>query len=354
MSEPDRPEDDDRGEAGSAPLDPTSHLRVFRGGRSRGRRTRLLRGMPAETMARLAALERRVEEALGTGAVGRDFSGGRELLSAVLDQAFGVVAGARRVRPAMLLDAMPVGADRLLGLLYHYWWRVQAVGLERVPEHGGVILAVNRSGALLPYEPLMLRHALIVDHPAHRAARPLLDDWIMHLPLIGQVLAAEGAVRANAKNARRLLARDEPVIVYPEGEQAVAKSFRERYRLARFERAGFARLAIETRAPIVPVAVIGAEEIHPVIARLDRAGRFVGLPTLPLTPTFPWLGLAGLVPLPTKWTLLVGEPLDVAKRYTPDDASDAKAVARLSDQVRERLQALVLEGLRRRRSIFRA
>jgi 1-acyl-sn-glycerol-3-phosphate acyltransferase len=348
MSEPDRPEDDERSEA-----DPLSRLRVFRGGR-RGRRARLLRGMPGETIARLAALERRVEEALGKGAVGRDFSGGRELMLAVLDQVFGVVAGARRVRPSTLLDAMPVGADSLVGLLYHYWWRVQTVGLERVPERGGVILAVNRSGALLPYESLMLRHALIVDHPAHRAARPLLDDWIMHLPLVGQALGGEGAVRANAKNARRLLARDEPVIVYPEGEQAVAKSFRERYRLARFDRGGFARLAIETRTPIVPVAVIGAEEIHPVIARLDRAGRFVGLPTLPLTPTFPWLGLAGLVPLPTKWTLLVGEPLEVAKRHTRDDATDAKAVARLSDHVRERLQALVLEGLRRRRSIFRA
>ncbi len=354
MSEPDRPEDDDRGAAGSTPLDPASRLRVYRGGRARARRARLLRGMPGETMARLAALERRVEEALGQGALGRDFSGGRELLLAVLDQAFDLVAGARRARPSTLLAAVPVGADRLLGLLYDYWWRVQVVRLERVPASGGVILAVNRSGTLLPYEPLMLRHALIVEHPAHRDARPLLDDWVMHLPLVGRALAAEGAVRASAKNARRLLARDEVVILYPEGEQAVAKPFRERYRLARFERGGFARLAIETRTPIVPVAVIGAEEVHPVIARFDRAGRFVGLPTLPLTPTFPWLGLAGLVPLPTKWTLLVGEPLDVPKRHTPDDATDPKAVARLSDQVRERLQALVLEGLRRRRSIFRA
>jgi 1-acyl-sn-glycerol-3-phosphate acyltransferase len=353
MSEPDQPDDDEQGKGGSTPLDPLARLRVYRGGR-RSRRPRLLRGMSGETMARLAALERRVEEALGKGAAGRDFLGGRELMLAILDQAFEVVAGARRVRPSMLLDAVPIGADSLVGLLYHYWWRVQTVGLERVPERGGVILAVNRSGALLPYESIMLRHALIVDHPAHRVGRPLLDDWMMHLPLIGRALAGEGAVRANAKNARRLLARDEPVIVYPEGEQAVAKSFRERYRLARFERGGFARLAIETRTPIVPVAVIGAEEIHPVIARLDRAGQFIGLPTLPLTPTFPLLGLAGLVPLPTKWTLLVGEPLDVAKRHTRDDAGDAKAVARLSDQVRERLQALVLEGLRRRRSIFRA
>jgi 1-acyl-sn-glycerol-3-phosphate acyltransferase len=353
MSEPDRPERGDPREPEGAHLDPISRMRLYRGGRARARRARLLRSMPAETVARLAALERRVEEALGQSGARRDL-GGRDLLLAVLDQGFAMVADARRIRPSAALAALPFGADRVLGLLYDYWWRVQTVGLERVPASGSVILAVNRSGTLAPYEPLMLRHALIVEHPAHRDARPLLDDWIMRLPLVGRALATEGAVRANVKNARRLLARDEALIVYPEGEQALAKSFRQRYRLARFERGGFARLAIETRTPIVPVAVIGAEEVHPVIARLDRAGRFVGLPTLPLTPTFPWLGLAGLLPLPTKWTMIFGEPLDVAKRHTSRDAGDTKAVARLSDQVRERLQALVLEGLRRRRSIFRA
>jgi 1-acyl-sn-glycerol-3-phosphate acyltransferase len=303
-------------------------------------------------VARLAALERRVEEALAQSAFARDF-GARELVPVVLDRVFSVVANARRFRPADVMG-VPIAADRLVGLLYDYWWRVHAVGLERVPPAGGVILAVNRSGTLLPYEPLMVRHALIVEHPAHRDARPLLDDWVMRLPVLGPTLASEGAVRANAKNARRLLEHSQAVIVYPEGEQAVAKAFRDRYRLARFERGGFARLAIETGTPIVPVAVIGAEEVHPVLARVDRVGQLVGLPTLPLTPTFPLLGLAGLVPLPTKWTLMFGEPLDTAKRHAVGDASDAKAVARLSDQVRERLQALVLEGLRRRRSIFRA
>ena len=102
----------------------------------------------------------------------------------------------------------------------------------------------------------------------------------------------------------------------------------------------------------IGLQVIGAEEVHPVIARLDLPGQLLGLPTLPVTPTFPWLGLWGLVPLPTKWTLLFGEPLDVAARHGASDASDATRVARLRDQVRERLQALVLEGLRRRRSLF--
>ena len=120
----------------------------------------------------------------------------------------------------------------------------------------------------------------------------------------------------------------------------------------RFGRGAFARVAIATGTPIVPVAVIGAEEVHPVLARLDLPGRLLGLPTLPVTPTFPWLGLWGLVPLPTKWTLLFGEPLDVAARHGASDASEPARVARLRDQVRERLQALVLERLRRRRSLF--
>jgi len=140
------------------------------------------------------------------------------------------------------------------------------------------------------------------------------------------------------------------VIACPESNHP--KPFRDRYRLGRFGRGAFARVAIATGTPIVPVAVIGAEEVHPVLARLDLPGRLLGLPTLPVTPTFPWLGLWGLVPLPTKWTLLFGEPLEVAARHGVSDASDPARVARLRDQVRERLQALVLEGRRRRRSLF--
>src|SRR5262249_3863476 len=121
---------------------------------------------------------------------------------------------------------------------------------------------------------------------------------------------------------------------------------------ARFGRGTFARLAIEMRATIVPVAVIGSEEIHPVLGRLDAPGRLLGLPTLPITPTFPWFGLARLVPLPTKWTLPVGGPLDVGARHPPGDGGSASAVGGLRDRVRERLQALILEGLRRRRTVF--
>jgi 1-acyl-sn-glycerol-3-phosphate acyltransferase len=244
-------------------------------------------------------------------------------------------------------------AAAVLQAAYRYWWRVAAVGLERVPDTGRVLLVANRGGALLPYESLMLTIALATEHPARRPLRALIDPWIAHHPLLAQVLAGMGALPATGANLRRLLEHDEAVLLFPEGDRAVAKPFRTRYRLARFGRGAFARVAIETGTPIVPVAVIGTEEVHPVLARLDRPGRLLGLPTLPVTPTFPWLGLAGLLPLPTKWTLHVGEPLDVAARHAPAAGTDAEAVRQVREQVRERLQALMLEGLRRRRSIFR-
>src|SRR5437867_3916331 len=150
-------------------------------------------------------------------------------------------------------------------------------------------------------------------------ARPLLDDWMADAALLGSALARVGAVRAAPATVRRLLGRGEAVIVCPESNHP--KPFRDRYRLGRFGRGAFARVAIATGTPVVPVAVIGAEEVHPVLARLDLPGRLLGLPTLPVTPTFPWLGLWGLVPLPTQWTLLFGEPPDVAARHASRDSA---------------------------------
>ena len=318
-----------------------ARLRVFRGGRARAGR-----GQPAsprEVARRLSALERRVEQALGGGGEVAT----RDRVRAALDRALAAVADLRRSAPrdlAALADVLGTDAtESLLGALYRYWWRVETVGRERVPASGRVVLVANRGGALVPYEALMVREAV-------RRARPVLDDWMADLPLLGAVLARAGAVRAAPATVRRLLARGEAVIVCPETDHP--KAFRNRYRLGRFGRGAFARVAIATGTPIVPVAVIGAEEVHPVLARLDLPGRLLGLPTLPLTPTFPWLGLWGLVPLPTKWTLLFGEPLDVAARHGASDASEPARVARLRDQVRERLQALVLEGMRRRRALF--
>ena len=331
MSEADRP-----GDEGSR-----ARLRVFRGGRAHAGRAQP--ASPREVARRLSALERRVERALGGGG---QFAA-RDRLRAALDQTLAAVAGLRRSAPrdlAALADALGTDAtEAVLATLYRWWWRVETVGLERVPASGRVVLVANRGGALVPWEALMIREAV-------PRACPLLDDWMAELPVLRTALARVGAVRAAPATVRRLLGRGEAVIACPESNHP--KPFRARYRLGGFGRGAFARVAIATGAPIVPVAVIGAEEVHPVLARLDLPGRLLGLPTLPVTPTFPWLGLWGLVPLPTKWTLFFGEPLDVGARYGASDASDPARVTRLRDQVRERLQALVLEGLRRRRALF--
>jgi 1-acyl-sn-glycerol-3-phosphate acyltransferase len=245
-------------------------------------------------------------------------------------------------------------AEAVLRGAYRYWWRVEAVGLDRVPASGRVVLVANRSAAPLPYEGLMIALALAEPPAARVGARVVIEDWLARVPLLGGVLQQAGAVRSTAGIARRLLEREEAVILLPEGDDALAKPWRLRYRVGSFGRAGFARAAIQTGAPIVPVGVIGAEETHPVIATVDTPARLLGLPPLPITPTFPWLGLAGLVPLPTKWTIFFGDPIDVAAQHPPDDAGKPAAVRQLRDQARERVQALVLEGLRRRRSLFLA
>jgi 1-acyl-sn-glycerol-3-phosphate acyltransferase len=344
VSEVDRPGGDDS--AGGA----SPRLRLFRGG-ARGGAPRP--PSPAVVARRLALLERRVEDALAGGAMGR------EVLLPVLDEAMRLVAGLRRVGLGDLREAFDLSsprathaADALLRGLYRRWWRVEVTGIERVPAAGQVVLVVNRGGSLVPWETLMIARALREAHPAPRLARPLVDPWLAGAALARPLVAASGALPWSAGVLRRVLARDEAAVLLPEGDAALAKPFGRRYRLARFSRPAFARAAIATGALIVPVAVIGAEEVHPVLARSTYLGRLLGLPTLPVTPTFPWLGLAGLLPLPTKWRLHFGEPLDVAARFAPTAAADTRAVGGLVEQVRERLQGLVVEGLRQRRSIF--
>ena len=160
----------------------------------------------------------------------------------------------------------------LIRLLYEQWWRVEASGLDHVPLSGRLLLVGNHSGGLFPYDGLMIAEALRAHHPGGgRDARPLVEDFVYHMPFLGPVLARAGIVRASSQNARRLLAREQAVIAFPEGAKGLGKYYRDRYRLQRFARGGFVSLALQTGAPLVPVAVVGAEEIHPVLARWDRA-----------------------------------------------------------------------------------
>jgi 1-acyl-sn-glycerol-3-phosphate acyltransferase len=247
----------------------------------------------------------------------------------------------------------PVFADTLRPLfefLYSIWWRVEAAGMEHVPDQGPAIVVANHSG-VLPYDGAMVKLAIRHHHPARRECRMLMLDMFALLPVLAPALTKHGEIRASSENALRALRKGELVGVFPEGVKGVGKHFSDRYKLARFGRGGFVRVALRTGAPLVPCAVVGAEEIHPVLARADWVGRPFGLPYFPLTPTFPWLGLLGVVPLPSKWSIEFADAVSTAE-YGPEAAEDALLVNKLAQDVRDTVQQMIDGRLARRRSVW--
>ena len=231
----------------------------------------------------------------------------------------------------------------LLEFLYDRWWRVQARGVENVPAHGRGLLVANHAG-ILPWDGTMMGVALRRHHPLPRYPRFLVLNWAWDLPWISVVLRKVGGVVASPYNALRLLEQDQLVAVFPEGVQGAGKPFRDRYRLQRFGRGGFVEIALRTRAPIIPVAVVGSEEIYPKIGELPPLARLIGAPYFPVTPTFPWLGPLGTIPLPSKWRLEFCKPIETAP-LGPAAADDRATVFELSEQVRETIQQKVYENL---------
>lgn len=298
---------------------------------------------PGDVARRLAALERQVEAALGTERVGR----GTMIVEGAVDELLAAYASGRAwlSQQAAGLASSSILGELSLTALRRWWWRVDVVGRERIPA-GPVVVVANRGSTLLPYDALMTAVALGASAHEPRDVRPFVDEWLIGLPVVGAALEALGAASASPAQVRRALDAGESAVVFPEGRDAVAKPYAQAYRVGRFTRMGVLRVAIETGLPIVPVGLIGVDEVQPVLARvaLPRVLTALGIPALPVTPT--------LVPLPTKWRLFVGDPLDTAARLRPDDARDPAAVRALATQVRERLQGLVSDGLRRRRSIF--
>jgi len=249
------------------------------------------------------------------------------------------------------MDAVTLARSKsLLDFLFDRYWRIAMSGLENLPEDGLCLLVANRSG-LLPYDGLMFSHAIERFRPQYQRPRFLVADWLITLPFIQPFLARLGGVRACRENTDRLLRTGHPVIAFPEGAKGATKVFRERYQVKRFGRGGVVRAAIDNRVPLVPVGIVGAEEAHPVLFKAHLPGRAVGLPFLPVTPTFPMLGPLGLLPLPTKWLIIVGEPL--ALEYPePDAPEDELQVSRLTEQLRMRVQELVTQGLEMRPSTW--
>jgi len=239
---------------------------------------------------------------------------------------------------------------RVLDFLRRRWWRIEVVGLEHVPADRPVLFVANHSG-LLPWDGLALAETVAEAHGELRRPRFLIADWLITLPFVQPALARLGGVRACRENAERLLATGRSVVAFPEGVKGAAKTFRDRYRLQRFGRGGAVRLALAAEVPVVPVAIVGAEEAHPILFKLETPARALGLPFLPVTPTFPWLGPLGALPLPSKWVISFGEPLASSPRAA-EQASDDLLVARLTEELRAEIQRLVKEALRIRQGVF--
>ncbi len=236
-------------------------------------------------------------------------------------------------------------------LLYEHWWRVEVEGVENVPATGRVALVANHSGAI-PFDGIMLATALRREHPSQRTLRWLAEDFIFHFPFAGAYLNRLGAVRACQENAERLLLKDACLALFPEGVKGIAKPFRERYQLQRFGRGGHIKLAIRTGTPIVPVTIIGAEEAHPMMLPSGRIAKMLGLPFVPVTPTFPLLGPLGLAGLPARWKISFGEPIPM-DGYRPEQSEDIVLVNRLNEKLRETIQGSLDRLLRARQSVFK-
>jgi 1-acyl-sn-glycerol-3-phosphate acyltransferase len=238
----------------------------------------------------------------------------------------------------------------LLRPLFQRWFRVETHGIENVPADGGALVVANHSGTI-PVDALMTTVALHDDHPAQRRFRLLGADLVFDLPVVGEFARKFGATLACTEDAERLLTGGELVGVFPEGFKGIGKPFRDRYSLQRFGRGGFVTAALRTGKPIIPCAIVGAEEIYPMVGNAKTVARLLGLPYFPITPTFPALGPLGLVPLPSKWLIAFGTPIETAS-YGPSAAEDPMLVFNLTDQVRETIQQSIYQLLLQRTSVF--
>jgi 1-acyl-sn-glycerol-3-phosphate acyltransferase len=229
------------------------------------------------------------------------------------------------------------------------WFRVEMRGADNIPAHGGALVVSNHSGTI-PMDGLM---TMVSVHDATgRHLRPLGADLVFRLPLVSSMARRSGATLACNEDAERMLAGGELVGVWPEGFKGIGKPYGERYKLQRFGRGGFVSAALRTGVPIIPLSVVGAEEIYPLVGNVPALARLLGVPYIPITPFFPLLGPLGLVPLPSKWLLEFGEPIRTDE-YDDGAADDPMLVFNVTDQVRETIQQTLYTLLMDRESVFR-
>jgi 1-acyl-sn-glycerol-3-phosphate acyltransferase len=234
--------------------------------------------------------------------------------------------------------------------LYRRWFRVEVRGIENIPADGGALVVSNHSGTIA-YDSLMIQLAIHDEHPQHRVMRALGADFVFQMPFVGTIARRSGSTLATNSDAERLLSSGELVGVFPEGFKGIGKPFSERYKLQRFGRGGFVSAALRTGVPIIPCSVVGAEEIAPIIGNMGTVARLLGVPYMPVTPTWPLLGPLGAIPLPSKWIIEFGAPIHT-DGHEPSAADDPMLVFDLTDQVRETIQQTLYTLLMQRRSVF--
>jgi 1-acyl-sn-glycerol-3-phosphate acyltransferase len=238
----------------------------------------------------------------------------------------------------------------LLRVFFNSWFRVEVSGIENLPRNGAALVVANHAG-VLPFDGLMTAVAVHDKHPTHRDLRLLAADMVFDMPMLGQAARKAGHTMACTADAHRLLAAGELTAVFPEGYKGLGKHFKDRYKLQRFGRGGFVGAALRTKAPIVPCSIVGSEEIYPMIADVKLLARLFGLPYFPVTPLFPLAGPVGMVPLPSKWHIQFGEPIETAD-YEESAAEDPMVTFELTDQVRETIQQTLYQLLANRRNMF--
>ncbi|MGH3720250.1 MAG: lysophospholipid acyltransferase family protein [Pseudonocardiaceae bacterium] len=238
----------------------------------------------------------------------------------------------------------------LLRPLYHSWFRVETIGIQHVPAQGAALVVANHSGTV-PLDAVMTAMAVREAHPAERHLRMLGADLVFRTPLLGSLARKAGQTLACVPDAERLLTSGELVGVWPEGFKGIGKLYRDRYKLQRFGRGGFVAAALRTQSAIIPCAIVGAEEIYPMIGDITPLARLFSAPYFPVTPLFPLLGPLGMIPLPSKWYIEFGEPV-ATDAYEPGCAEDPMLVFDLTDQIRETIQQTLHQLLIRRRHPF--
>lgn len=233
----------------------------------------------------------------------------------------------------------------MLRPLYRKWFRVEVSGVDNLPAVGPALVVANHSGTI-PVDSLMLSLAVHDEHPAHRHLRLLGADLVFRMPILSELARKAGGTLACNPDAERLMTGGELVGVFPEGFKGIGKPYWRRYHLQRFGRGGFVSAALHTGTPIVPVSIVGAEEIYPILGNIKPLARLLGTPYFPVTPLFPWLGPLGLIPLPSKWLIEFGAPIPTA--HLTDQADDPVVVFNLADEVRSTIQEILRRLLERR------